>query len=124
MYEVKTDGLEASFDALQDREAVTALKAEMEALKARIDAQAIVAGRPALDGAKAAGAGSAGGAFTELYLRKGIETGLELKSMNGASDAAGGYAVPREIDAAIDRALVAISPIRQIATVVRTGSAG
>ena len=124
MYEVKTDELEASFDALQDREAVTALKAEMEALKTRIDAQAIVAGRPALDGAKASGEAGGGGAFTELYLRKGIETGLGLKSMNGASDASGGYAVPREIDGAIDRALTAISPIRQIATVVRTGSAG
>lgn len=36
----------------------------------------------------------------------------------------GGYAVPREIDALIARELIAISPIRAIAQVVQTGSAG
>jgi HK97 family phage major capsid protein len=44
--------------------------------------------------------------------------------MSGASDAAGGYAVPEEIDAAIERTLKAISPIRAIANVVKVGSAG
>ncbi len=119
MYEVKADKLEESFDGMSE---VSALRAEMDALKARIDAQVVTAGRPPLDGAKE-GAGESR-AFTDLYLRKGIEAGLQLKSVNGASDASGGYAVPRDIDAAIDRALVAISPIRRVSNVVRTGSAG
>ena len=114
MHEVKADRLEESFD-------IAALRDEMQALRTRVDAQVVTAGRPPLDGAKEDGAGAA---FVDRYLRKGIETGVELKSVSGASDAAGGYAVPRQIDAAIDRALVAISPIRAIANVVKVGSAG
>jgi HK97 family phage major capsid protein len=63
-------------------------------------------------------------AFVESYLRKGAEGGVELKSFIGTSDGAGGYAVPREIDAVIDAALKAISTIRRIANVVKVGSAG
>ena len=62
--------------------------------------------------------------FTEQYLRKGIEAGLETKAVGSSSDSIGGYAVPEEIDAAIDRTLTAISPIRSIANVVKVGSAG
>jgi HK97 family phage major capsid protein len=120
MYEVKADPLEASFEALerQDDE-VRELREEMSALKARMDAQAIAGARPALSGA--AGQKSP---FVENYLRKGMEAGVELKAMVGTSDAAGGYAVPEEIDAQIDRALAAISPIRAIANVVKVGSSG
>jgi HK97 family phage major capsid protein len=120
MYEVKADPLEASFEALerQDDE-VRDLREEMSALKARMDAQAIAGARPALSGA--AGQKSP---FVENYLRKGMEAGVELKAMVGTSDAAGGYAVPEEIDAQIDRALAAISPIRAIANVVKVGSSG
>jgi HK97 family phage major capsid protein len=50
--------------------------------------------------------------------------GVETKALSGAADASGGVAVPREIDAAIDATLKAISPIRSIATVVKVGSAG
>jgi len=120
MYEVKADALEASFEALerQDDE-VAQLREEMAQLKVRMDAQAVAAARPALSGAK-----SGGSAFVESYLRKGLEAGVELKAMVGTSDAAGGYAVPEEIDAAIDRTLAAISPIRAIANVVKVGTAG
>ena len=122
MLEVKGDALEASFEALErEDEDVAALKAEMAQLKARMDAQAVVGARPALSGAKADGAASA---FVEGYLRKGLEAGVELKAVSGASEAAGGYAVPDEIDAEIDRTLTAISPIRAIANVVKVGSAG
>ncbi len=48
----------------------------------------------------------------------------ELKSLSGAVAADGGYAVPREIDALIARELTEISPIRSIAQVVQTGTAG
>jgi HK97 family phage major capsid protein len=121
MLEVKTDPLEASFEALErEDEDVAQLKEEMAQLKARVDAQAVAAARPALSGAKAEG----GSAFVEKYLRKGLEAGVELKAVTGVSDSAGGYAVPEEIDAAIDRTLTAISPIRAVANVVKVGSAG
>ncbi|HEV2746689.1 MAG TPA: phage major capsid protein [Allosphingosinicella sp.] len=120
MVEVKADGLEASFEALERQdEDVAELREEMAQLKARMDAQAMAASRPALAGAKAERS-----PFVENYLRKGIEAGIELKAVQGTSDAAGGYAVPEEIDAAIDRTLTAISPIRAIANVVKVGSAG
>jgi HK97 family phage major capsid protein len=118
MLEVKADALEASFEALErEDEDVAALKEEVAALRMRVEAQAIA--RPALSGAK-----SESSPFVERYLRKGLEAGVELKAMSGASDAAGGYAVPEELDARIDKLLTAISPIRAIANVVRVGSAG
>ncbi|KQU53088.1 phage capsid protein [Sphingomonas sp. Leaf339] len=74
--------------------------------------------RPALDGARVMDkdAGFAG------FVRTGAT--IEMKAFTGVSGDAGGYAVPREIDAVIDRALTAVSPIRQIANVVKVGSAG
>jgi HK97 family phage major capsid protein len=120
MLDIKQDALEASFEALERQdEEVAQLREEMAQLKARMDAQAVAAARPALSGAK-----SQGSAFVESYLRKGIESGVELKAMAGTSEAAGGYAVPEEIDAQIDRVLTSISPIRAIANVVKVGSAG
>lgn len=120
MIEVKADALEASFETLErDEEEVAALRGEVAALKARVDAQSLAGSRPALSGAK-----SEASPFTESYLRKGLEAGLETKAMSGASDGAGGYAVPEEIDQQIERTLAAISPIRAIANVVKVGSAG
>jgi len=120
MLEVKTDALEASFEALErEDEDVAALKAEMAQLKARVDAQSAAAGRPALSGARAGKS-----VFVESYLRKGLEAGVEMKAVAGTSDSAGGYAVPEEIDSEIDRLLVSVSPIRAIANVVKVGSAG
>ena len=120
MLEVKTDALEASFEALErEDEEVAQLREEVTQLKARMDAQAVAAARPALSGAKAEGS-----PFVDKYLRKGLEAGVELKAVTGVTDAAGGYAVPEEIDAAIDRVLTSISPIRAIANVVKVGTAG
>ena len=120
MIEVKADALEASFEALErEDEDVAALRGEVAALKARVEAGAVAAARPALSGAK-----SEGSPFVERYLRKGLEAGVEMKAMSGASGGEGGYAVPEEIDQQIERTLAAISPIRAIATVVRVGSAG
>ena len=72
MLEVKADGLEASFEALeQDEDGVAALKEELALLKKRIDG-----GR---DRGAAAGArwGQVGGSerFVEQYLRKGSRAG-------------------------------------------------
>jgi HK97 family phage major capsid protein len=120
MLEVKSDALEASFEALErEDEDVAALREEVAALRARVDAGAVAAARPALAGAKAEAS-----PFVERYLRKGLEHGVELKALVGTSEAAGGYAVPEELDEAIEKTLTAISPIRAIANVVKVGSAG
>jgi HK97 family phage major capsid protein len=115
-----TDRLEASLDAVAQGERLCGLEQEVAALKGALVAQR----RPALDGVKGGEVDPARAAFVERYLRQGHEAGVELKSFSGASGAAGGYAVPREIDQIIDSTLKAISPIRAIANVVRTGSAG
>lgn len=120
MYEVKADALEESFDAVLQAEKIVALEADMAALKGQV----VAAQRPALDGVKGAHADPQRTAFVERYLRKGLEAGVELKSFSGASGAEGGFAVPREIDAVIDATLKSISPIRSIANVVQTGTAG
>jgi HK97 family phage major capsid protein len=121
MLEVKADSLEASFDALEnDEDGVAELQAELATLKARIAEGVIAAQRPALDGVKSAEAS----AFVDQYLRKGVEAGVELKAVGSSTDAIGGFAVPREIDEKIEKNLVAISPIRAIANVVKVGTAG
>ena len=74
--------------------------------------------RPMLMGASMSDDGVFGG-----FLRTGAGA-LEMKAMSGASDGAGGYAVPQEIDAMIDSTLNDVSPIRSIANVVKVGSAG
>ncbi len=121
MVEVKADALEQSFEAFEDEDdGVAALKAELDQLKAKIASGAIAAQRPALDGVKSAETSS----FVDQYLRRGIESGLETKAIGSSSGSIGGYAVPQEIDRAIDETLAGISPIRSIANVVKVGSAG
>jgi len=93
-YQIKADALEDSFDA-------HVMTPERPMLAAEPDFAA-----RAFDG----------------FLRRG-ETG-GVKSFSGATGGDGGFAVPREIDAAIDATLKTISPIRRIANVVRVGSAG
>ena len=74
--------------------------------------------RPVLSGASE----RTGAPAFEGFVRTGQV--LELKAFTGVSGDSGGYAVPREIDAEISKLLKAISPIRSVANVVRTGSAG
>ncbi|MCU0729273.1 MAG: phage major capsid protein [Sphingopyxis sp.] len=103
---------------------IAVLRDEVAGLKARIEAQHARVPRMPLDGVKAADDGGARSAFVERYLRRGIDAGVELKSVTGAVASDGGFAVPREIDASIDALLRSISPIRALANVVQTGSAG
>ena len=118
-----TDQLEASFDivARQDKtEAdVAVLRSDVDEVKARLDKVAKAATRPAISGT---GTSAEVKGFVDGYLRRGRET--EIKSISGQVSSDGGYAVPREIDAMIARELTEISPIRAIAQVVQTGSAG
>lgn len=120
--EVKADALDQAFDAVVAAEAVEELKSSISALKAQVDAQAVAASRLPLDGAKAADPAKA--RFVERYLRRGMESGVELKALEGTASADGGYAVPREIDGQIAVTLKSLSPIRAIANVVQTGTAG
>lgn len=125
--EVKADALDGAFDAVLAAEAVDDLKASVAALKAQVDAQAVAASRLPLDGAKAARfslSGQARDAFVERYLRRGIDSGVEMKALSGASGGEGGFAVPREIDGDIAATLKSLSPIRSIASVVQTGTSG
>ena len=116
------DPLEASFDlvARQDKtEAdVAALRSDVDEVKARVDRIGRAAQRPAIAGSDNPEVKS----FVDHYLRRGSTA--EIKSISSAVPADGGYAVPREIDAAIDAVLKSISPIRRIANVVKVGSAG
>ncbi|WP_380784582.1 phage major capsid protein [Sphingomonas sp. R86521] len=73
--------------------------------------------RPVLDGA-AQGVSTAFAGF----VRSGAT--IEMKAFTGVTGDAGGFAVPKEIDAQIDAVLKSISPIRAIANVVKVGSAG
>ena len=118
------DPLEASFDivARQDRaeSAIATLRSDVDEVKARVDRIGRAAVRPALAGGESESPEVKG--FVDGYLRRGREA--EVKSLSGAVPSDGGYAVPRQIDAAIARELTAISPIRAIAQVVQTGSAG
>lgn len=130
------DGVKADIDTLSS---------ETASLKSGMARIASAAARPAL-AAPAAGSlaaansamasamgGAMGGvkggvsspalrAFVDGYLRHGRES--EVKSLSGASGPDGGFAVPQEIDAVIARTLNDISPIRRIANVVQTGTAG
>jgi HK97 family phage major capsid protein len=115
--EIKADSLEESFAALHKDEGVSDLRAELDELKAKLRQNIIDAGRPHL-GTELKSDGQ--GRFGD-FLRSG-ETSIEGKSADNASAAAGGHSIPREIDEVIDRTLVAISPIRRIANVVKVGS--
>ncbi len=117
MIEVKAEGVDVS--APND---VTLLRDEVASLRMRVEAGAARGARVPLDGVKAHDPAKT--AFVDRYLRRGLETGVELKSFTGTTGADGGFAVPREIDAMIERTLKAVSPIRSIANVVTTGSAG
>lgn len=119
------EALDASFDLVARQDAtdaaVQALRGDVDDVKARLDRVSRAAARPIIEGGPD-GSSLEVKSFVQGYLRAGRET--ELKSFSGAVAADGGFAVPREIDALISARLRAISPIRAIAQVVQTGSAG
>jgi HK97 family phage major capsid protein len=119
----QTDTLDASFDIVARQDAaeqdIAALRGEVDEVKVQLDRAGRAAARPALEGG---GRPAEVKGFVDLYLRKGSEA--EFKSLSGASPSEGGYAVPHELDAQIGSELKEISPIRRIAQVVQTGTAG
>lgn len=121
--EIETEALTASFDLVSRQDeaekAITALRNDVDEVKSRLDRVSRAAARPVLDGVRTSPEVKG---FVNGYLRQGSEA--EVKSLSGAVAADGGYAVPREIDAMIATALKDISPLRELAQVVQTGSAG
>lgn len=103
-------------------QALETMQATVDALKSEVTSMS----RQLVDRTRppAAGGASPAGetAFGASYLRKGIEAGLELKRFSISNGAEGGLAVPLEIDAVIEQQLRSMSPIRQIANVVKVGS--
>ncbi|VWX61273.1 phage major capsid protein [Sphingorhabdus sp. 109] len=134
-FETKADPLEASFDAVlmaedvaRQGDEIKSLRTDVDGLKVQMSDISKASARPALtgniDGAKGMPPSAAAQDFVAKYLRRGDQAGVELKSFSGASGPEGGFAVPQEIDALIGAMLKDISPIRSIATVVQTGTAG
>ncbi len=115
-----------AFEKRQDRAEsdIASLRTDVDEVKARVDKIGKVAARPAIQSGDTSAPEVKG--FVDHYLRRGSTEyfGAELKSLSGAVASDGGYAVPRQIDAVISRALTQLSPIRAIAQVVQTGSAG
>jgi HK97 family phage major capsid protein len=117
--------LDASFDIVARQEAAEealgALRSDVEEVKSRLERASRLGGRPVLEGAGAP-VGIEVKSFVDGFLRQGREA--ELKSLSGAVAADGGFAVPRQIDEQIAGILKKISPLRQVAQVVRVGTAG
>jgi HK97 family phage major capsid protein len=119
--------LEDSFDLVvrqdQAEAAIASLQFDVAEVKSRLDKVARAAARPPMGGSTTSAADEAEvKGFVNEYLRRGRES--EIKSITGTSPADGGFAIPRVIDAMIASELKSISPIRAIAQVVQTGTAG
>jgi HK97 family phage major capsid protein len=87
----------------------------------RLDEIAIKSARPSIgyEGQRTRPSSEHKTAF-ETYVRSGDSTNLralELKALSSGSNPDGGFVVPPEIEAQISRRLVAISPLRSIASV-------
>ncbi|NNU16987.1 phage major capsid protein [Parvularcula sp. ZS-1/3] len=103
-------------DPLQDTK-LRKIEASLNEQKAAIDRLAISAQRSV----QADEAPEQKRAF-EQYIRAGILTAPEEKSLSGSSDADGGYTVPTTIETAIDRALTEVSPFRSFCSVRQISS--
>ena len=112
----------AAADTLLE-EKVARIDAAVAGAQARLDRVVSEGRRPEI----AAGApsiprmGEEKSAF-DSYLKTGAAFGLEMKAGLSAAPTSGGYVVPPETERAIERRLMAGSPMREIATVRTIGS--
>ena len=113
----------AAADTLLE-EKVARIDQAVGAAQARLDRALSDARRPVIGGepSGSASAPEAKAAF-EGYVRTGRELGLEIKAGLSSASNSGGYVVPPETERAIERRLMATSPMREIAT-VRTVASG
>jgi len=108
----------ASADVLLE-DKVGRIDAALTQQKSALDRLLLDQARPGLEG----GAANAGSAAWSDYMRRGDAAGLnEAKSASAGTDADGGYVVPAETEARIDRLLTEASPIRAIASVRQTSA--
>ncbi|WP_417484141.1 phage major capsid protein [Maricaulis salignorans] len=108
----------ASADILLD-EKVARIDAALTDQKSALDRLLLGEARPGLSGTN----GSAESAAWSRYMRRGDLAGLaEAKSLSAGSNSDGGYVVPAETEARIDRLLIEASPIRAIASVRQTSA--
>lgn len=109
------------------REEVARIGRTIDGHQRRLDEMALKAARPRLGADRSLShADLAQKSAFESYIRKG-ETArlmeLEEKALSVGTDPSGGYLVPPETEASVNRALRAISPIRAIASVRQVSSA-
>lgn len=100
---------------------------EIGRLQSRVERIGLAHARTPLAETKAKEAdGEHKAAFLEGYLRKGLERDVarhETKALTAGTPSEGGYAVPLEIDHAIESRLRDLSPIRAIAGIATIGGA-
>jgi HK97 family phage major capsid protein len=114
----------ASADGLLE-EKVARIDQAVASAQARLDRALSEGRRPALEGGASQAAPEAKAAW-DGYLKTGQAPafgGLEVKAGLSSAPSSGGYVVPPETERAIERRLMAGSPMREIAT-VRTVGAG
>lgn len=124
----------ASADALLE-EKVARIDQAVGQAQARLDRVVSETRRPGIGGETAAGSPSASAlgratspfhgeekAAFDGYIRTGRDLGLELKAGLSSAANSGGYVVPPETERAIERRLMAGSPMREISTVRTVGS--
>ena len=113
----------AAADVLLE-EKVARIDQAVAAAQARLDRALSRERRPMIGGepAEPVSAPEAKAAW-DGYLKTGAAAGLEVKTGLSTGASSGGYVVPYETERAIERRLMAVSPMREIAT-VRTVAAG
>jgi len=134
----KQDGYDAAKiakiegDLAQTLSQKTALEGQLAAERKRIDEMEIKLNRPGRPGTGGSAEEDAHKTALFDYMRKGAMGGAEAALYEAerkatdtriATPASGGYALPKEIAAQLNKQLVDISPIRGIARVVTVGTA-
>ncbi len=111
-----------SADALLE-EKVARIDQALVGAQAKLDRMMAQVRRPVLgEGVEVSSAPEAKAAF-DGYLKTGSVAGLELKGGLSSGASSGGYVVPPETERAIERRLMAVSPMREICA-VRTVASG
>ena len=108
------------------REKIDRIDAVVTALQEKASRKAIAARRAPLEASSYDPAHSAHGKAFNAFLRKGIEAdllSLERKAMTVGSDPEGGYMVPHELSDRIVLRQRALTPMRQLASVMEISSA-
>ena len=110
-------------NAEKELKELNAVKAANDEMAKRIEAMELKQGRPGKANGQPAEDNEYKDAFLGGFMRKGNESGLDVKSGQTLVDADGGYAVPDGMDQNILKLLHDQSPMRRLATVMTVGQA-